>query len=149
MAAILSQPECVRFSSFATAANVGHWVWWFCCFEHHDDVTEWKFVPCIWPFHRSPENSPHKGQWRRPLIFSLICVWTNGWVHNRDAGDLIYRRAHYDVTIIPNAIIPIVSNLYNFESQRTSFVDQNPHFSFKSGTFEFSRMGILYEHFLG
>ena len=23
-----------------------------------------------------------------PLMFSLICAWTNGWVNNRDAGDL-------------------------------------------------------------
>ena len=38
--------------------------------------------------HRSPVNSPHKGQWRGALIFSLICVWTNGWVNNREAGDL-------------------------------------------------------------
>ena len=27
----------------------------------------------------------HKGQWRGALVFSLICVWTNGWVNNRDA----------------------------------------------------------------
>ena len=33
--------------------------------------------------------------------FSLICVWTNEWVNNRDAGDLRRRCAHYyDVTII-------------------------------------------------
>ena len=24
-----------------------------------------------------PVNSPHKGQWRRALMFSLICTWTN------------------------------------------------------------------------
>ena len=27
--------------------------------------------------HRSPMNSPHKGQWRRALMFSLICAWIN------------------------------------------------------------------------
>ena len=26
----------------------------------------------------SPVNSPHKGQWRGALIFSLICAWING-----------------------------------------------------------------------
>ena len=31
---------------------------------------------------------PHKGQWRGALMFSLIFAWTNGWVNNRDAGDL-------------------------------------------------------------
>ena len=37
--------------------------------------------------HRSPVNSPHKGQWRGALMFSLICAWINAWVHNREAGD--------------------------------------------------------------
>ena len=45
-------------------------------------------------------NSPHKGQWRGGLMFSLICVWTNGWVNNREAGDLRCHRAHYDVIIM-------------------------------------------------
>ena len=47
--------------------------------------------PHYWPFvrgiHRSPVNSPHRGQWRGALVFSLICAWTNGWVNSRDAGD--------------------------------------------------------------
>ena len=43
-------------------------------------------------------ESPHKSQWRGTLMFSLICAWTNGWVNNRDAGDLRRLRAHYDVT---------------------------------------------------
>ena len=25
-------------------------------------------------------NSPHKGQWRGALMFSLICAWMDGWV---------------------------------------------------------------------
>ena len=50
--------------------------------------------------HRSPVNSPHKGQWRGALMFSLICVWINGWVNNREAGDLRRYRAHYDVTVM-------------------------------------------------
>ena len=53
--------------------------------------------------HWSPVNSPHKGQWHRALMFSLICAWRNGWVKNREAGDLRRRRAHYDVTVmLPN-----------------------------------------------
>ena len=47
--------------------------------------------------HRSPGNSPHKCQWRGALIFSLICVWINGWVNSREAGDLRPYRAHYDI----------------------------------------------------
>ena len=38
--------------------------------------------------HLSPVDSPHEGQWRGALVFSLICAWTNGWATNRDAGDL-------------------------------------------------------------
>ena len=71
-----------------------------------DDVINWKHFPSYWPFvrgiHRSPVNSPHKGQWRGALMFSLICTWTNGWVNSRDAGDLRRHCAHYDVTIIDN-----------------------------------------------
>ena len=50
--------------------------------------------------HRSPVNSPHTDQWRGALMFSLICAWTNGWVNNQDAGDLIRHRAHCDVTVM-------------------------------------------------
>ena len=70
----------------------------------HDDVIKWKHFPRYWPFvrgiHRSPGNSPHKGQWRGALMISLICVWINGWVYNREAGDLRRYRAHYDVTVM-------------------------------------------------
>ena len=45
-------------------------------------------------------NSPHKGQWRGALVFSLICAWTNRWVNNWDPGDLRRHRAHYDVTVM-------------------------------------------------
>ena len=33
-------------------------------------------------------------------MFSLMCVWINGWVNNREAGDLIRYRTHYDVIVI-------------------------------------------------
>ena len=70
----------------------------------HDDVIKWNHFPRYWPFvrgiHRSPVNSPHKGQWRRALMFSLICARINGSVKNREAGDLRCHRAHYDVTIM-------------------------------------------------
>ena len=40
----------------------------------HDDAIKWKHFPRYWPFvrgiHRSPVNSPHKGQWRGALMFS-------------------------------------------------------------------------------
>ena len=68
--------------------------------KFHDDVIKWKHFPSYWPFvkgiHLSPVNSPHKGQWRGPLMFSLNCVWTNGWAND----DLRRHRAHYDVTVM-------------------------------------------------
>ena len=45
-------------------------------------------------------NSPHKGQWRGGLMFSLICAWIHGWVNNRDIGHLGRHRAHYDVIVM-------------------------------------------------
>ena len=70
----------------------------------HDDVIKWKQFPCYWPFvrgiHRSPVNSPHKGQWGGTLMFSLICAWINSRVNNREAGDLRWNRAHYDVRVM-------------------------------------------------
>ena len=73
-------------------------------FLAHDDVIKWTHFPRYWPFvrgiHRSPVNSPYKGQWRGALMFSLICVWINGWVNNREAGDLRRYHAHYDITVM-------------------------------------------------
>ena len=46
-----------------------------------------------------------KGQWHGALMFSLICVWINDWVNNREAGDLRRYRAHYDVIVI---VIPVI-----------------------------------------
>ena len=86
----------------------------------HDDVIKWKHFPLYWPFvrvsNRSPVNSPHKGQWRGALMFSLICAWTNGSVKNRDAGDLSRHHAHYDVSAMCRSeliigIISIISNI--------------------------------------
>ena len=72
--------------------------------SRHDDVIKWKHLPRYWPsvrrIHRSPVNSPHKGQWRGALMFTLICCRINGWVNNREAGDLRRHHGHYDVIVI-------------------------------------------------
>ena len=43
----------------------------------HDDIIKWKhflhYWPFVWGIHRSPVNSPPKGQCRGALIFSLTC----------------------------------------------------------------------------
>ena len=72
--------------------------------KSHDDVIKWKHFPRYLPFvrgiHRSPMNSPHKGQWRWALMFSLICARINGWVNNGEAGDLRRHLGHYNVTLM-------------------------------------------------
>ena len=63
--------------------------------NRHDDVIKWKHFPRYWTFvwgiHRSPVNSPHKGQRRGALVF---------WVSIHETGDLRRHSAYYDVTII-------------------------------------------------
>ena len=45
---------------------------------YNNDVIRWKHYQHYWPFvrgiHWSPVDSPHKGQWRGALMFSLICA---------------------------------------------------------------------------
>ena len=88
--------------------------------EMHDDVIKWKHFPRYLPFvrgiHRSPVNSPHKGQWRGTLMFSLICIWINSWVNNREADDLRRYRAHYDVIVM----------VYHAKWQRELYVRKYP-----------------------
>ena len=91
-----------------------------CCYVIryiHDDVIKWKHFPRYWPFvrgiHRLPVNSPHRGQWRRALMFSLICAWTKSWLNNRDTSDLRRHSAHYDVTVMKHPMWPAAAILSN------------------------------------
>ena len=70
---------------------------------------------------RSPMNSPHKGQWRWALKFSLICVWINGWVNNHEAGDLRRYRARYDVTDM-NPRLTVNIAIVNESKNETNFI---------------------------
>ena len=83
--------------------------------QNHDDVIKWKHFPRNWPFvrgiHRSPVNSPHKGQWRGALMFTLICARINGWVNTREAGDLRRYRPHYDVIVMMICLPPKVPSI--------------------------------------
>ena len=81
----------------------------------YDDVIKWKHFPRYWHFvwgiHRSPVNSPNKGQWRRALMFSLIWAWVNGWVNNHAAGDFRRHRVHYDITVMVKPHIGIICRM--------------------------------------
>ena len=69
------------------------------CRTYHDDVIKWKHFPRHWPLCGE---------------FSLICVWINGWVNNREAGDLRRHRGHYDVNVMIKMYVeyqgPVIGN---------------------------------------
>ena len=71
--------------------------WW-----RHQMETFSRYWPFMRGIHRFPVNSPHKGQWRGPLMLSLICGRINDWVNNHKAGDLRRNRAHYDISVMTN-----------------------------------------------
>ena len=77
----------------------------------HDGIIKRKHFLCyrsfVWAIHRSRVNSPHKGQWRGALMFSLICARINGWVNNREACDWRRHRAHYDVIVMEGMCVNV------------------------------------------
>ena len=97
---------------------LGAWIWYihlskffkvfqvsaFTSYWSHDDVIKRKHFlrnwPFVWGIHRSLVNSPHKGQWCRIFMFSLICARIYCWVNNREAGDLRCHHAHYEVIVM-------------------------------------------------
>ena len=66
-------------------------------------------------------NSPHKGQWRGALMFSLICASVNAWVNNLEAGDLRRYRTHYDVTLM------MIRGDLRLSGVSTCVINQNLH----------------------
>ena len=76
--------------------NTGeHYTWW----RHQMETLSALLALCAGN-SPVPVNSPHKGQWRGALMFSLICARINVWVNNGEAGDLRRNRAHNDVTVM-------------------------------------------------
>ena len=72
-----------------------HFAWW-----RHQMETFSASLAFVRGIHRSLVNSPHKGQWRGALMFSLVCAWISGWVNNREADDLRRHRSHYGVIVM-------------------------------------------------
>ena len=69
-------------------------------------------------------NSPVTGEFpaQRPVTRSFDvffdCAWINGWVNNREAGDLRRHRAHYDVTVMSWDMTYVLSKMLDRKSYR-------------------------------
>ena len=83
------------FSSHCDSLYTCHLSWW----RHQMETFSASLALCAGN-SPVPVNSPHKGQWRGVLMFSLICVWINGWVNNRESGYLRRNRGHHDVIVM-------------------------------------------------
>ena len=77
------------------AVDSSSYTWW-----HHQMETFSALLALCAGNSPVPVNSPHKGQWRGSLMFSLIYSWIKDWVNNREAGDLRRHRDHYDVIVM-------------------------------------------------
>ena len=60
----------------------------------HDVVIKWKPFPRYWPFVRTKAGDEEL--W----CFLTSAPWINGWVNNREAGDLRRNRAHFDIIVM-------------------------------------------------
>ena len=69
--------------------------WW----HHQMDTFSSLLAFCVGNSPTTGEFLP-KGQWRRALMFSLICVWINSWVNNHESVGLRRHQAHYDVILM-------------------------------------------------
>ena len=87
----------IFFCTCVTILTAGITTWW----RHHMEIFSALLAICA-------GNSPIPGEFPAQrsatqsfdVMFSLICVWINGWVNYRKAGDLRRYRAHYDVIIV-------------------------------------------------
>ena len=72
----------------------------------HDDVIKWKLFPRCWPY--CGEFAGHrwihltKDSDAELWYFLWSARWINGWLNNRETGDLRRHRAHYDVIVMEN-----------------------------------------------
>ena len=71
----------LQISPWVSGVNTSN-IWIPVRHRNHDDVIKWEHFLRYWLFvreiHQSPVNSPHKGQWRGALMFTLICARING-----------------------------------------------------------------------
>ena len=85
---------------------------------------------------------PAQSQWRGALMFSLICIWINGWVNNSEAGDLRRYRAHYDVIVMCRTDTS-VARLLHSSSQDLYPLSGKTSYRQISWSLEAARLGVI------
>ena len=88
-----------RWGSHFQAARILLISWWWLWFFLHD-VIKWKQFSMLLALCVGNSPVTGEGQWCGAFMFSLICAWTQGWINNRDAGDLRRHPAHYDIIVM-------------------------------------------------
>ena len=68
--------------------------------SRHEMETFSALLAILRGIHRSPVNSPHKGQGREALMFFFIYGGINGWVNNAEVCDWRRHRGYYDATVM-------------------------------------------------
>ena len=91
-----------------------------------------RYWPYVRGIHGSLVDSPHKGQWRGALIFSLIWVWRNGWTNSQDAGGLRHHFAHWDVTVLLQFVLIIAEITFYEKSSVLRSHERHDHRTFCS-----------------
>ena len=92
--------HCQTHCEFVTWIRDKKKTWW------HHQMKTLSVLLALW-VGNSPvtKNSPHKGQWRGALMFSLICAWTHASAKHRDTYDLRCYWSHNDITIMIYVVI--------------------------------------------
>ena len=129
------------------------WLYYlYFAFWAHDDVIKLKHFPRDWTLvrgiHRSPVNSPHKGQWRRALMFSLICLtkWLSkqswGWWFQTPSCSL-WRHCNSMIDLRNSPFRILLGHV----SQKVRLVKPNQHIEAGTKWRTFSRR-LFHMHFL-
>ena len=141
----ISHRICTWFCCALFCISVIYWVPVDSCYPYihiHDDVIKLKHLPRYWPFvrviHRSPVNSPHKGQWRGALMFAFIYACISLWCvlgYFTGTGEVSVKLPlHYDDAIM-GAIASQITSLTIVFSTVYSGADQSKHQSSASLAF--------------
>ena len=65
------------------------------------------FTGALWEKSPVTGGFPSQRPVTRSLMITLICICTNGWANNQDAGDLMHNGVQYDVIVMLKSIVSI------------------------------------------